>query len=147
MAWHTDFKRQRASASTSHTQARGLQGTGYAFSLNSTPDTCWLSLIPNVASQNPFMTQSHRPKCRLPLKYSKRRARGNRKGRIKRHQKRDWTPWLPCTWMKDWFLAFADDVVVQAAHEQGIPELLIYYVFPASTNIKATFGDFLFLHT
>lgn len=100
-------------------------------------------LIPNVASRNPFKTQNHRPRCRLPLKYSKQRVRGNREGRIKHHQKRDWAPWLPCTWMKDWFLAFADDVVVQAAHEQGIPELLIYYGVPSKHKHKSYFWGFL----
>lgn len=44
--------------------------------------------------------------------------------------KKGLSPWLPGTWMKDGFLAYADDVLVQTAHEQGIPKLLIYDSVP-----------------
>lgn len=44
--------------------------------------------------------------------------------------------------MKDWFLAYADDVLVQTAHEQGIPKLLIYYGVPKKHKHESYFSGF-----
>lgn len=45
--------------------------------------------------------------------------------------------------MKHGFLAYADDVLVQIAHEQGIPKLLIYYNVPNKHKQRSYFSGFL----
>lgn len=134
---------QEARASTAHTQAQGLQGTGCGFSPHSAADTGWIPLVPHVASGNPFLTWSHRPRSRLPFRHSKWRVERTEKKGKTNHQKRDWALWLPCTWMIDWFLAYADDVLVQTVHEQGIPELLIYCSVPTRHKQKSYVLGFL----
>lgn len=57
--------------------------------------------------------------------------------------KKGLSPWLPGTWTKDGFLAYADDVLVQTAHKQGIPKLLIYDGVPNKHKHSSYFSGLL----
>lgn len=70
-----------------------------------------------------------------------RTNRDEREGR-KKQQERGEALWLPCSLKKDLFLAYAVNVLVQTAHEQDIPKLLIYFGVPKKHKHKSYTSEF-----